>query len=156
MFSGIVEEKGIIEKIAKQKNFWTLVVKAEKIIKGVKKGDSIAVGNGSLTLNKKGLLDGQLRLTVVGLEAFLNSIGAQQMVQSSSSMDKVAGALDRLAPGLGNVARQQAGANIAAGINLLGEQTTLEGKRAVALPLRFSDGAIFLGPVPIGNAPALF
>ena len=71
-------------------------------------------------------------------------------------MDKLAGALDRLAHGLGNVARQQAGANIAAGINLLGEQTTLEGKRAVTLPLRFDDGRIFLGPIPIGNAPALF
>ena len=78
------------------------------------------------------------------------------MVQASPTVDKLSGALDRLVPGLGNVARQQAGANIAAGINLLGEQTTLEGKRAVALPLRFNDGAIFLGPIPIGNAPALF
>ena len=59
-------------------------------------------------------------------------------------------------PGLGNVARQQVGANISAGINLLGEQTTLEGKRAVTLPLRFSDGAVFLGPIPIGKTPALF
>jgi hypothetical protein len=54
------------------------------------------------------------------------------------------------------VARQQAGANISLGLNLLGEQTTLEGKRAVTLPLRFNDGAISLGPIPIGNTPALF
>ena len=78
------------------------------------------------------------------------------MVQTSPSMDKLAGALDRLSPGLGNVARQQAGANISLGANLLGEQTTLEGKRAVALPLRFTDGAIFLGPIQIGNTPTLF
>jgi hypothetical protein len=39
---------------------------------------------------------------------------------------------------------------------MLGEQTTLEGKRAVTLPLRLTDGAIFLGPIPIGTAPALF
>ncbi len=71
-------------------------------------------------------------------------------------MDKLSGMLDRLAPGLGNVARQQVGANISAGINMLGEQTTLEGKPAVTLPLRFSDGAVFLGPIPIGKAPALF
>ena len=77
-------------------------------------------------------------------------------MQSSPDMDKVAGALDRLLPGLGDVARQQAGANLSLGINLLGEQTTLEGKRAVTLPLRFDDGAIFLGPIRIGNAPALF
>ena len=71
-------------------------------------------------------------------------------------MDRLAGALDRLAPGLGDVARQQAGANIGLGINLIGEQTTLEGKRAVTLPLRFNDGAVYLGPIPIGNTPALF
>jgi hypothetical protein len=72
-------------------------------------------------------------------------------------MDKVAGALDRLLPGLGGVARQQANSsNLSLGINLLGEQTTLEGKRAVTLPLRFDDGTIFLGPLRIGTTPALF
>ena len=55
-------------------------------------------------------------------------------------MDKLAGALDRLAPGLGDVARTQAGANLSLGLNLIGEQTTLEGRRALTLPLRFSDG----------------
>ena len=45
-------------------------------------------------------------------------------------MDKVAGVLDRLSPGLGDVARQQAGANLSAGINMLGEPTTLEGRNA--------------------------
>jgi hypothetical protein len=122
----------------------------------VQQGETIAVGGGSLSLNSSGRLEGQLRVTVAGVEAFLNSIGAQQMVQTAPSMDKIAGALDRLAPGLGNVARQQAGANISAGINLLGEQTTLEGKRAVTLPLRFDDGAVFLGPIPIGKTPTLF
>ena len=71
-------------------------------------------------------------------------------------MDRIVGALDRIAPGLGNVARQQAGANLSLGINLIGEQTTLEGRQAVKLPVRFSGGSVFLGPVPIGNTPALF
>ena len=122
----------------------------------VQQGDIIAVGGGSLSLNANGRLEGQLRVTMAGLEQFLAAIGAQQRVQTSSNMDKLAGALDRLAPGLGGVARQQAGANISLGINMLGEQTTLEGKRAVALPLRFTDGAVFLGPIPIDNVPALF
>jgi len=122
----------------------------------VQQGETTATGSGTLSINANGHLEGQLRVTVAGVEAFLNSIGAQQMVQASPSMDKLSGMLDRLAPGLGNVARQQAGASISAGINLLGEQTTLEGKRAVILPLRFDDGAIFLGPVRIGNAPTLF
>jgi hypothetical protein len=122
----------------------------------VQQGETVAVGSGSLSLNSSGRLDGQLRVTVAGVEALLNAIGAQQMVQNSPTVDKLAGALDRLAPGLGTAARQQAGANIAAGINLLGEQTTLEGRRAVILPLRFNDGAVFLGPIPIGVTPAFF
>ena len=122
----------------------------------MQQGETIAVGNGTLSLNADGRLEGQLRVTIAGIEPFLAAIGAPQMVQTSPNMDKLAGALDRLAPGLGNVARQQAGANLSAGINLLGEQTTLEGKRAVTLPLRFDDGSVFLGPIRIGNAPALF
>ena len=122
----------------------------------VQQGDILAVGGGSLSLNGNGRLEGELRVTIAGLEQFLAAIGAQQRVQTSPHMDKLVGVLDRLAPGLGDVARQQAGANISAGINMLGEQATLEGKRAVTLPLRFNDGAVFLGPIPIGNTPALF
>jgi hypothetical protein len=122
----------------------------------VQQGETIAVGGGSLSLKADGRLDGQLRVTIAGLEPFLKAIGVQQMVQTSPTMDRLSGALDRLAPGLGNVARQQIGANISAGINMLGEQTMLEGKRAVVLPLRFDDGVVLLGPIRIGSAPALF
>jgi len=122
----------------------------------IQQGDILAVGAGALSINGNGRLEGQLRITMAGLEQFLAAIGAQQKIQASPHMDKLVGALDRLAPGLGDVARQQAGANLSAGINMLGEQTTLEGKRAVTLPLRFTDGAAFLGPIPIGNTPALF
>ena len=122
----------------------------------VHQGEILAVGTGSLSLNNNGRLEGELRVTIAGLEQFLAAIGAQQKVQTSPNMEKLVGVLDRLAPGLGDVARQQAGANISLGISLLGEQTTLEGKRAVTLPLRFNDGAVSLGPVPIGNTPALF
>jgi hypothetical protein len=123
----------------------------------VQQGETIAVGSGSLSLNANGRLEGQLRVTVAGLEPFLASINAEQAVQTSPDMDKVAGALDRLLPGLGGVARQKAtSSNLSLGINLLGEQTTLEGKRAVTLPLRFDDGSVFLGPIKFGNTPALF
>jgi hypothetical protein len=122
----------------------------------VQQGETIAIGSGSLSLNANGRLDGQIKVTVAGLEAFLDAIGAPQMVQNSPAMEKISGALDRLMPGLGNVARQTASNNIGAGINMLGEQTTLEGRRAVSLPLRFDNGAVFLGPIPIGNTPTLF
>ena len=72
----------------------------------VQQGETIAVGAGSLSLNASGRLEGQLRVTVAGIEPFLNSIGAQQMVQSSPTVDKLSGALDRLVPGLGTAARQ--------------------------------------------------
>jgi hypothetical protein len=122
----------------------------------IEQGETLAVGGGTLQLNSQGQLEGQLRVTVAGVEPFLAAIGAQKSVQSSQPMDKIAGALDRLAPGLGDVARQQAGANLSFGLNLIGEQTTLEGRRALTLPLRFSNGTAFLGPIPLGNTPALF
>ena len=123
----------------------------------VQQGDTIAVGDGTLSLNTSGRLQGQLRVTVANIEPFLAAVGTPQVVQNSPDMDRLSGALDRLLPGLGNVARQQAtSSNLSLGINLLGEQTTLEGKRAVTLPLRFDDGSVFLGPIWIGNTPAMF
>jgi hypothetical protein len=122
----------------------------------VAQGDTVATGSGSLSIDRNGQLDGQLNVTVAGLEPFLVSIGAQQVVQKSPNMDKVAGMLDRLAPGLGDVARQQAGANLSLGINMLGKPATLEGRHAITLPLLFKDGTAYLGPIPLGSTPALF
>ncbi len=119
-------------------------------------GETLAVGSGALTISATGHLQGQLRLTVAGLEAFLKTIDAQNLVQASPSMDKLANALDRFSPGLGQAAKQQVGANLSAGINLLGQQTTLEGRPAVSVPLRFEEGRVYLGPIPLGNTPPLF
>src|SRR5690606_11086714 len=83
-------------------------------------GETLAVGSGALTISAAGRLQGQLRLTVAGLEPFLKSIDAQNLVQSAPSMDKLASALDRRSPGLGQAAKQQVGANLSAGINMLG------------------------------------
>jgi hypothetical protein len=123
----------------------------------VQQGDTIAVGNGSLSLNANGRLQGELRVTVAGLESFLASINAQEKVQNSPDMDKFAGALDRILPGLGGVARQQAtNSNFSLGLMMLGQRTVLEGRQAVTLPLRFDDGTVLLGPIRIGDTPALF
>jgi hypothetical protein len=121
----------------------------------VRQGETLAIGSGNLSIDPNGQLDGELRVTVAGLEPFLISIGAAQMVQTSPNMDKVAGMLDRLSPGLGQVAREQAGANLSVGINMLGQPASLEGRQAVTLPLRFKDGKAFLGPIPLGSTPAL-
>ncbi|HET7850360.1 MAG TPA: DUF2125 domain-containing protein [Pseudolabrys sp.] len=122
----------------------------------LQQSDTLAVGSGTLSLNPQGRLQGQVNVTIAGLEPFLKRIGADKMVQSSRTVERLAGTLDRFLPGLGDIARQQAGANLGAGINMLGEQTMLEGRHAVKLPLRIDDGTMMLGPIPVGIAPALF
>ena len=127
-------------------------------------GDTIATGTGTLSVTPSGHLDGQIRLTVTGLERVIALLGLDQAVAKymaqrtgGMSVDKLAGGLDRLMPGLGGVVRGQSGANLAAaGISMLGEPAELDGKRAIALPLRFANGAVFLGPVGIGEVPPLF
>src|SRR5512135_929655 len=61
----------------------------------IAQGETLATGSGSLAIDSSGQLDGQLEVTVAGLEPFLISIGAQQAIQKSQSMDKVAGMLNR-------------------------------------------------------------
>ena len=119
-------------------------------------GDSLGVGSGTLSISASGRLQGQLRLTVANLEAFLKAIDAQNLIQAAPAMDKLANALDRFSPGLGQAAKQQIGQNLSAGINMLGQQTTLEGRPAIAVPLRFDEGRVYLGPIPIGETPPLF
>jgi hypothetical protein len=122
----------------------------------IRQGSTLAVGSGSLSIDKNGNLDGKVNVTVAGLEPFLVAIGASQAVQNSQGMNKVAGMLDKLSPGLGDVARQQAGANLSLGLNLMGKPASLEGRQAITLPLRFEDGVAYLGPIPLGHTPALF
>ena len=52
MFSGIVEEKGIVAGIRKKENLIILSIKAKKVLKGVKIGDSISVDGACLTVTK--------------------------------------------------------------------------------------------------------
>jgi len=122
----------------------------------LEQGDTVAVGAGQLSLTAQGYLQGTLTVTASGLEHFLNAIGADMAVKNSPEMDKVAGFLDRLAPGLGNVAREQAGAHITFGIKAIEGNSTLEGKPAVTLPLTFNNGAVSLGVIPLGRTPSLF
>jgi hypothetical protein len=125
----------------------------------LQQGDTIAVTAGTLSLSQRGGLDGQLRVTVVGLDRILPALGLDRLVPPGVNADKLApalSALDRLAPGLGSVVRERAGTGLAAGINAFGDQTQLEGRPAVSLPLRFDDGSIALGPFAVGKVPPLF
>jgi hypothetical protein len=125
----------------------------------VQQGETIATASGVLGLSPSGRLDGQLSLTVANLAQLLPTLGIDRMLAQRSGpaqFEGAIGALDRLMPGLGNVARQNAGPALVAGIAMMGRPAEIEGKPAVTLPLRFADGAVFLGPLPIGTVPPLF
>jgi hypothetical protein len=137
----------------------------------IQQGELIAVAAGTLGLTAQGRLDGELQMTVAGIEKVIPALGIEKMLDDGvpqATLDKVApgvktndvnnllGALDRAIPGLGKVIKQNANAGVAAGINALGTAAVLEGKKARAFPLRFVDGAVFLGPLKVGQVPPLF
>jgi hypothetical protein len=130
----------------------------------VQQGELIAVGIGSLGLTASGGLQGEIRVTIVGLEKVLQTLDPDHVLQmlnldqtiTRKDIDQTLDVLDQFLPGLGQFARQNAAPGIVAGLGAIGENTTLEGKPAVTLPLRFVDGAVYLGPLPIGAVPPLF
>jgi hypothetical protein len=137
----------------------------------VQQGELIAVASGSLGLNAEGRLDGELQMTVAGLDKVIAALGFDKILDEGvpqATLDRVApgvktadvnnllGALDRAIPGLGKVVKQNANVAAAAGINALGKDAMLEGKKARAFPLRFVDGAMFLGPLKVAQTPPLF
>jgi hypothetical protein len=137
----------------------------------IAQGDLVAVAAGTLGLSAGGRLDGELQMTVAGIEKVIPALGIEKMLDEGvpqATLDRVApgvktqdlnnlfGALDRAIPGLGKVVKQNANVGVAAGINALGKEAVLEGKKARAFPLRFVDGTVFLGPLKVGQIPPLF
>jgi hypothetical protein len=137
----------------------------------IQQGDLIAVATGTLGLSVNGRLDGELQMTVAGIEKAISALGIEKMLDEGvpqATLDRVApgvrtqdlnnlfGALDRAIPGLGKVVKQNANVGVTAGINALGKEAVLEGKKARAFPLRFADGAVFFGPLQVGQIPPLF
>ncbi len=137
----------------------------------IQQGDLIAVAAGTLGLSAQGRLDGELQMTVAGIEKVIPALGIDKMLDEGvpqATLDRVApgvktqdvnnlfGALDRAIPGLGKVVKQNANVGVAAGINALGKEAVLEGKKARAFPLRFVDGAVFLGPLKVAQIPPLY
>ncbi|WP_407167115.1 DUF2125 domain-containing protein [Bradyrhizobium sp. ORS 111] len=137
----------------------------------IEQGDVLSVAAGTLRLNAQGRIEGELQMTVAGLERIIPALGIDKMLDDGvpqSTLDRVApgvksqdlsnllGALDRAIPGLGKVIKQNANAGITAGINSLGTEAMLEGKKARSFPLRFADGAVFLGPLKVAQIPPLF
>jgi hypothetical protein len=137
----------------------------------IQQGDLIAVAAGTLGLSAQGRLDGELQMTVAGIEKVIPALGIEKMLDEGvpqATLDRVApgvksrdvsnllGALDRAIPGLGKAVKQNANIGVAAGINALGTEAVLEGKKARTFPLRFVDGTVYLGPLKVGQVPPLF
>ena len=137
----------------------------------IAQGDLVAVAAGTLGLSAQGRLDGELQMTVAGIEKVIPALGIEKMLDEGvpqATLDRLApgvktqdlnnlfGALDRAIPGLGKVVKQNANVGVAAGINALGREAVLEGKKARAFPLRFVDGTVYLGPLKVGQIPPLF
>jgi len=137
----------------------------------IQQGDLVAVAAGTLGLSAQGRLDGELQMTVAGIEKVIPALGIEKMLEEGvpqATLDRVApgvkspdlnnlfGALDRAIPGLGKVVKQNANAGLAAGINAIGTESTLEGKKARSFPLKFADGAVMFGPVKVGQIPPLY
>jgi hypothetical protein len=126
----------------------------------VQQGEILSVTTGQLGLTRRGRLDGELRMVVANFDKLLPTLGLDRYLAQATAPDGQFGAainsLDRLLPGLGNIARQNAGPAVAAGIGLMGQPTELEGKRAMAIPVKFADGIVTMGPIPLGPTPPLF
>jgi hypothetical protein len=121
-------------------------------------GDAIIiVGTGTLTLNDRGTLDGNLGLGVFGIEHLVPMLGIDRLI--SQGVDRLSGGdnvLDRLAPGISGVIRESANATVIENLKKMGQPTSLDGRPALALPLRFADGTVYLGVLPVGQIPPLF
>jgi hypothetical protein len=129
----------------------------------IERTDSIIVGTGRLTLNADGKLEGLISVAIAGVENIVPQLGIDRAI--SHGIDQLAGnksggqglgALDRLMPGLGNAVRDSANTSIIDNLNKMGQPTQIDNKPAIVLPLRVSDGSVYLGMIPLGELPPLF
>jgi hypothetical protein len=128
------------------------------------RSDAALLGTGTFTVNASGRLEGELRVTIAGVENIVPLLGVDQLIGQgvdrltggSGSPAQGLGALDRLLPGLGGVVRESASAGLIETIKRMGEPTKLDGKPAIALPLRVADGIVYVGVIPVAVVPALF
>jgi hypothetical protein len=127
--------------------------------------DAIVTGTGTLTVKPDGKLDGVVQIAVAGLENIVPQLGIDKLIDQG--LDRLAragggklgqglSALDTLVPGLSGVVSQTANASVVDDLKKMGQPTQIDNKPATALPLRFSDGSVYLGMVRIGEVPPLF
>jgi hypothetical protein len=123
----------------------------------VTQADSIVVGSGTLSVGANGKLNGLVRVAIVGIERIVPRLGIDRLIgQGLDQLSGGNGALGRLVPGLSDAIRDTANAGVVDNLKKMGQPTPIDRQPAIMLPLRFSDGAIYLGMLRIGEAPPLF
>jgi hypothetical protein len=123
----------------------------------VVQADAIIVGTGTLSVGANGKLNGLFRVAIGGIEHLVPRLGIDRLI--GQGLDQLAGGnggLDRLAPGLSDSIRATANASVIDNLKKMGEPTSIGNRPAVVLPLRVSDGAVYLGMLRLGEAPPLF
>ena len=131
----------------------------------IERSDATVVGTGSLTVKPDGKLDGVITVAIRGIESIVPDLGIDKLI--GHGIDQLAGisgqsgqgglaVLDRLMPGLSGVVTAGANASVIDDLKKMGQPTEIDGKPATALPLRFTDGAVYLGMIRIGEVPPLF
>jgi hypothetical protein len=119
--------------------------------------DAIIVGTGTLSIGANGKLNGLIRVAIAGLEQLVPRIGIDRMIgQGLDQLSGGNGGLNRLVPGLGETIRATANAGVIDNLKKMGQPTSIGDQPAIVLPLRFTDGAIYLGMLRLGEAPPLF
>jgi len=123
----------------------------------VAQGESLALATGTLALTQRGGLDGALRLTVAGIERLLPAIGGEGGGALNLRLTPALDAIDRVLPGLAQRVPPQKQQSLQAGLlALLGQPAEIEGKRGIAVLVRFNDGKASFGPIPLGQVPLAF
>ena len=112
---------------------WQVAGGRVKVIRlRLQQGDAVAIAVGDIGLSAAGRPDGAFNVTMTGFDQLV-----QQLVGSS----------------------QQGGGlqiGVMAGLAFLGRPAEIDGRRAVSVALRFNDGAVFLGPIPLGRMEPLY
>ncbi|MGA8610343.1 MAG: DUF2125 domain-containing protein [Xanthobacteraceae bacterium] len=126
--------------------------------------DAVVVGAGTITVNDHGRLDGAVNVAIAGIENIVPLLGLDQLI--GQGIDRMTGAngqpgqglaaLDRLVPGLSGVVRQGATTSVIDNLKKMGQPTEIDKKPATILPLRFSDGSVYLAMIRVGSIPPLF
>jgi hypothetical protein len=125
----------------------------------VAQGETLMNATGTLALTQAGRLDGALQVAAAGIEKLIPALTGGSERGAPMALEKAAPALnaiDRAVPGLAaRIAPQQQAIGMGL-LALLGKPVEIEGRRGVTFPLRFTDGAASLGPIPLGQVPAAF